>query len=160
MLLRGLAGAGKSDLALRLVSQCPAGPARATQAPGLMPSYLSRPKAARDAATDDDGVWRLVSDDQVLVQRLGDRLVARPPAAIAAKLEVRGVGIIEFEHLAQAEIVMVADLVPQNAVTRFPDLDDHVMLQGVRLPLQKVWPFEPSAPLKVLLFLQANCCSV
>ena len=63
MLLRGPPGAGKSDLALRLI----------------------------------DGGARLVADDQALLRRADNQVLARAPAAIAGLIEVRGVGILRVD---------------------------------------------------------------
>src|SRR3546814_8060220 len=40
----------------------------------------------------------LVSDDQTLLSVAGGRLVAAPPAAIAGRLEARGLGIVDLPH--------------------------------------------------------------
>src|SRR5690606_10091511 len=68
VLLIGPSGSGKSDLALRLIDE------------GGFGIGTSRLEAA------------LVSDDQVLLQRQGDEVMASAPATIAALLEVRGLG--------------------------------------------------------------------
>ena len=47
-----------------------------------------------------DRGFELVSDDQTIVKRDGDRLVATAPPNIAGKLEVRGIGIVEVETSA------------------------------------------------------------
>lgn len=98
----------------------------------------------------------LIADDQVLVERAGDRLLARPPVAIAGHLEVRGLGIVGVPHVnaVPVEVFLVVDLVQTPAsVERLPDPWPHTVLAGVRLPLLTLRPFEASAPLKLLLAL-------
>ena len=46
-----------------------------------------------------DRGFTLVSDDQTIVRREDDRLIASPPPNIAGKLEIRGIGIVEMEHV-------------------------------------------------------------
>ena len=45
-----------------------------------------------------DRGFTLVSDDQTIVRRDGDRLLASAPPTIAGKLEIRGIGIVEMEQ--------------------------------------------------------------
>ena len=130
-LLRGRSGAGKSDLALR---------------------FLSLP---------GDGEHRpsLVADDQVWIEaRNGDGLLASPPPAIAGKIEVRGLGLVEVPFLAEAELVLVCDLVSETEVPRMPPESwERATIAGLSVPVLKLAPFEASAPLKLkmALFLAA-----
>ena len=41
-----------------------------------------------------DRGFTLVSDDQTVVKKNGDRLVASAPPTIAGKLEIRGIGVV------------------------------------------------------------------
>ncbi len=95
-LLRGPSGSGKSDLALRFLFLARRGPA------ALEPPTL-------------------VADDQVRIRREGDRLLVEAPATLRGKLEVRGLGIVEMKSTAEAELVLVADLVAAGEVERMPD---------------------------------------
>ena len=125
-LLRGGSGAGKSDFALRFLSL----PSEAGQLP------------------------RLVADDQVQVEVRDGRLVASPPAALAGKLEVRGLGIVEVQHLNEASLVLVVDFVEPEQVPRMPPENaETVEIAGVSLPVLKLAPFEASAPAKLRLAL-------
>jgi HPr kinase/phosphorylase len=119
-LLRGASGAGKSDLALRLI---------------------------------DHGA-RLVADDQVELRRLGERVLVRAPAAIAGLIEIRGLGIIRVEALAEATLVMFVDLVPATEVERFPETRYEDLL-GIAVPTLTLSPFEASAAAKLRLALRA-----
>ena len=126
VLIRGAPGAGKSDLALRCLA-------------------VASPLLAEPAV--------LVADDQVSLSVDGGRLVARPPPTIAGKLEIRGLGIRDFPYLAAAEVVLAADLVAGESVERLPDPQPFATIAGVRLPLVRLAPFEPSAAIKLLLAL-------
>ncbi len=129
VLLRGAPGAGKSDLALRII-------------------HGSR--ANRQDA-------RLVSDDQVALILANGVVIASPPAAIAGQIEVRGVGIVTVDHTSEAVLALVIDLVERDKVERLPDLLPcslrHVEYFGVEIARLDLAPFEASAPIKVLLAL-------
>lgn len=53
---------------------------------------------------------RLVADDRVLLTARGGRLIASPHPAIAGKVERRGQGVGEVNHLARAVVALVVDL--------------------------------------------------
>lgn len=117
VLLLGLSGQGKSDLALRLI---------------------------------DRGA-RLVADDRCDIWFERDRLWCRPPAELAGKLEVRGLGIVEKAWVAPVPLAMAVRLAdryermpPERAVER---------IAGHDLPSLTLSAFEASAPIKVLLAL-------
>ena len=98
-----------------------------------------------------DRGFTLVSDDQTVVRRDGDRLIASAPPAIAGKLEVRGIGIVE---MATAEDVPVALLVElTNDVERMPESKRERPTLGVQLPLISIDALTASAPAKVALAL-------
>ena len=118
VLLRGPPGAGKSDLALRLI----------------------------------DAGGKLVADDQVAVERDGKTLVARPPAAIAGLLEVRGLGPVKLAHRAEATVGLVVDLVETAAVARLP-VPEACEIEGVQVPLLRFNAFECSTAAKIALAL-------
>lgn len=126
-LLRGSPGSGKSDLALRFIAL-----------PG-----------------EGELQTLLVADDQVFVAANGHgELLASPPATIAGKIEVRGLGIMAVPFLAEANLVLVCDLVDTKAVPRMPDDQaERAVIAGVAMPALKLAPFEPSAPLKLKMAL-------
>jgi serine kinase of HPr protein (carbohydrate metabolism regulator) len=131
VLLRGEPGAGKSDLALRFLA--------------LPPEAKERP-----ALVADDQVWIAVGAEGALM--------ASPPAALAGKIEVRGLGIVEVPFLPEAELKLVCDLVGETDVPRMPpETWERTEIAGIALPALKLAPFEASAPLKLkmALFLAA-----
>jgi HPr kinase/phosphorylase len=127
-LLRGPSGSGKSDLALRFLFLARRGPA-ALEAPIL------------------------VADDQVLLVRNGDRLLAKQPEAIRGKMEVRGIGIVEVKSLTEADLALVVDLAPAQAIERLPDGRETTWLSGVAVPRIVIFPWEASAPIKLAIAL-------
>jgi HPr kinase/phosphorylase len=126
VLLLGPPGSGKSDLALRLID----GPGRGTGGELLHA--------------------QLVSDDQVIVRREGDTLMASPPASIAGKLEVRGIGLTGFTHAADVRLSLAIELTLPERMPEPRNMD----LLGLSLPLIRIDPREPSAPAKVRVAVQ------
>lgn len=112
VLLCGRSGAGKSDLALRLID--------------------------RGAA--------LVSDDYTVVEQAGAAVRASAPAAIAGKIEVRGLGIVAVPHTRWAPVALAIAL--GEPVDRMPR-PETMMIAGVAIPLLRLSAFEASAPIKV-----------
>jgi HPr kinase/phosphorylase len=98
---------------------------------------------------------RLVADDQVLIEAREGRIFAGPHPALAGLIEVRGVGIMRIDYRGEAELRLIVDLVPVDAVPRIPpDPPVTVDLGGVRLPMLRLWPHEASAPLKLRLAIE------
>lgn len=97
---------------------------------------------------------RLVADDRVLAWTAGDRLFGRAPETLAGLLEMRGLGIVPTPALPWAGIALVVACEPDpKAVERLPDPETTERL-GVTLPLWRLWPFEPAAPLKLITALE------
>ena len=106
ILIRGPSGSGKSTLARELV--------RTARANGRFA--------------------RLVSDDRTLLYARNGRLIAKAVAAIAGKIEVRGVGIVEELFEPTARVRLVVDL-SATEPPRLPQREDGVaLLCGVAVP--------------------------
>ncbi len=89
----------------------------------------------------------LVSDDYVLVRRIGDRLLATAPDTIQNRIEVRGVGILEFPAAMDVAVGLFVDLdLPSQ---RLPEPDTHRVIAGLAIPLIGLAALEASAPIKV-----------
>jgi len=127
VLLRGSSGAGKSDLALRFMALAGEGALRPL----------------------------LVADDQVWIEGRADgSLMASAPETLAGKIEVRGIGIVEAPYVAEAQLVLVVDLVAEKEVPRMPPEPlESVSIAGVAVPWLHLAPFELSAALKLKLAL-------
>jgi HPr kinase/phosphorylase len=107
VLLRGASGAGKSSLALGLIT--------------------AAERAGRFA--------RLVGDDRIELRRSCGRLIARGHPRIGGKVERRGQGILEIAYEPAAVARLVVDLLSPEDASRYPDdADPQVELCGVRLP--------------------------
>jgi serine kinase of HPr protein (carbohydrate metabolism regulator) len=105
LLLRGASGAGKSSLALDLVDLA----------------------AAR-------GLYAaLVADDRVEIVASGGRLVARAPASLAGRVEMRGIGILKVAHEPACVLRTVIDLIPEEPARMPAGEDRFAVLEGVRL---------------------------
>jgi HPr kinase/phosphorylase len=74
----------------------------------------------------------LVADDQVLLDRVGDRLRARAPAAIAGRIELSGVGILAEPWAGEAFLSLVVDLAEPQTIERLPEAAE-VWLLGAAL---------------------------
>jgi serine kinase of HPr protein (carbohydrate metabolism regulator) len=93
----------------------------------------------------------LVSDDYTQVAPVGGHLLARAPAAIAGKLEVRGIGIVERVAACDVPVCLLIDL--DRPPERLPEAV-RVAVAGVDLPALGLAALEASAPIKVELALQ------
>ena len=114
VLILGEPGAGKSDLALRLIA---------------------------------DGAL-LVSDDQTLVEVVGDELRATAPATIEGLIEARGVGIVAGPFKRASRVVLAVQLTP--TIERMPEPRTWSLPgASVQIPLLDLSPFEASAPAKL-----------
>lgn len=93
----------------------------------------------------------LVSDDQTIVRKAVDRLIASPPPTIAGKLEVRGLGIVEMRHSSDLPVALLVELT--SDIERLPDDARSRQLLGIDLPLISIDAWAASAPTKVALAL-------
>ena len=98
-----------------------------------------------------DRGFTLVSDDQTIVRRDGDRLIASAPANIAGKLEIRGVGIVEMETVKDVPVALLVELTSE--IQRLPDDRRERPVLGVNVPLVSVDALTASAASKVALAL-------
>ena len=101
-----------------------------------------------------DAGARLVADDQSEVSRRGDVLMVRAPATIAGLFEVRGLGILRLDALAEAPVGLIADLAAADRIERVPRRRSCAIL-GIAVPLVEIAPFEASAAAKLRLALRA-----
>ncbi len=91
VLLRGQSGAGKSDLALRLIFESPRGG-----------DYL-------------------IADDHVVLTAQAGRLWAAPLAQGQGLLEVRGIGIVTLDGGPAVPLALVVDLCRPEQMERLPE---------------------------------------
>ena len=98
-----------------------------------------------------DRGFSLVSDDQTIVRRDGERLLASPPPQIAGKLEIRGIGIVEMEWASDVPVALLVEL--KSDIQRLPDDSRERPVLGARLPLVSIDAMTASAVSKVGLAL-------
>jgi serine kinase of HPr protein (carbohydrate metabolism regulator) len=98
-----------------------------------------------------DRGFTLVSDDQTIVKRDGDRLVASAPPNIAGKLEIRGIGIVDIESVTDVPVALLVELT--SDIERIPDDSRERPILGVPLPLVSIDAMAASAASKVALAL-------
>ncbi len=127
VLIRGSSGAGKSDLAMRMIDG-----------------------GARLVSDDQCEVWRENGAD-------GARVFARAPETIAGSMEVRGVGIVSVPAVPQAPVVLLVDLVAREAVERMPEevTEDLLGLDLPRIALHAFEAGAP-AKLRLVLLARAG----
>ena len=132
VLILGASGSGKSDLALRLIDQ----PGR-----GTGPETMTA---------------RLVSDDQVVITRRGERLLATPPARLAGLIEVRGIGILAADYATEAEVALIVRLADARGIERLPaEGGPQAVLLGVAVPEIAIDAASASAPARIRVGLMA-----
>ncbi len=98
-----------------------------------------------------DRGFTLVSDDQTIVRRDGNRLLASAPPTIAGKLEIRGIGIVDMERVDDVPVGLLVELT--SDIQRLPDDSRERPILGVKLPLISIDAMTASAPSKVALAL-------
>jgi serine kinase of HPr protein (carbohydrate metabolism regulator) len=93
----------------------------------------------------------LVSDDQTLVVRTGDTLLARAPITIAGRIEVRGISILAMPYVEAVPVGLLVRV--DGAIERMPERRV-CNIAGIDVRQIALDPFEASAPIKVELALR------
>jgi serine kinase of HPr protein (carbohydrate metabolism regulator) len=86
--------------------------------------------------------WRLVADDRVIVWPDAGKVFGRAHPQLTGQIEVRGLGIMPSATpiLGFCQIDLVAQMVSQKAIERFPDPAQTVLV-GQSVPMIAVDPF-------------------
>lgn len=95
----------------------------------------------------------LVSDARTACTRKSDTLLAAPLAGAAGKLEIRGIGPVEMESVADIGVALIA--VVLEATPRLPEDRRFRNIAGIAVPVLALGPSEPAAPIKVEYALKA-----
>lgn len=93
----------------------------------------------------------LVGDDGVLLEARGGELIASPHPAIRGKLEVRNLGLLDYPVVEEVRIALVIRL--DRDAPRFIDAAEDVTLEGIVLPLVRLWPDAPVLAVRAELAL-------
>jgi serine kinase of HPr protein (carbohydrate metabolism regulator) len=110
VIIFGMAGAGKTSLALELIHE-----------------------AKRDKIEA-----QLVADDRVDVILMSDGLSASAPTALAGLVEVRGSGIHKIEYAASTLLSLAVELVEAKEADRMSALEPREVAHDVALPLLRL----------------------
>jgi HPr kinase/phosphorylase len=131
-LIRGPAGAGKSQLVWQLLQA-----------------------AAQSAEFGAPRFARLVADDRAHIEACGGRLLVRPAEALAGMLEIRGLGIRRLPYEPVAVVGFAVDLADADA-ERYPAPEaEKTSIDGVFLPRLAVAPGQPALA-AVLAYLSTS----
>ena len=76
-----------------------------------------------------------------------DRLQATAPDSISGKIELRGVGILEYAADRDVPVALVVDL--DLDPERLPQHAERRTIAGIEVPVVGLSALEPSAPIKV-----------
>jgi len=89
--------------------------------------------------------WDLVADDQLALKAIEGRLQASPPPALAGRMEIFGLGLVEGLAWRAAPLRLAVRLVAREEVERLP-LPKEWEALGVALPLLELNGAAASAP--------------
>jgi serine kinase of HPr protein (carbohydrate metabolism regulator) len=95
----------------------------------------------------------LLSDDVVLVETAGDKIMLRAAPRIKGKIEVRGVGICSVDYTDTAPLRLVIDL--KMPPERMPPEDLRTTMGDFLVPLCHLDPFQPSSAIKAEFALRS-----
>ncbi|MEZ5648327.1 MAG: hypothetical protein R3E60_05185 [Alphaproteobacteria bacterium] len=95
-----------------------------------------------------DGGGILVADDRVDLTVAQGFVWARPPEALAGKLEIRGVGIVDMAFRPKGQVALVVDFIESQGIDRLPEKITTPLLD-IPIPCLKLDPFTVSAVAKI-----------
>lgn len=90
---------------------------------------------------------QLVGDDGVLLERVGDRLLARPHPNTHGLLEIRNLGLVRFSVCEEAQVALLIRL--DDDAPRFIEQPETVERLGVAVHSLAIWPDSTPPALKV-----------
>lgn len=100
----------------------------------------------------------LVSDDYTILVRSARNLIATPPATIAGKMEVRGLGILDMPHRDRVPVALLVQLLDE--VDRMPPEPQRRRIAGVDIAVVAIRGHDASSPIKVELALKRAIAAV
>ncbi len=94
---------------------------------------------------------KLVADDRVILNKENNILYGTSPDNIAGKLEVRGVGIYEFDYIKKSKIDLCIELcASREDVERMPQ-EENINFLGISITKLKIYPFDCSTICKIIV---------
>lgn len=93
----------------------------------------------------------LVGDDGVLLAPQAGRLIAAPHPNIVGKLEVRNLGLLDLPVSPPVPVALVIRLDAQ--APRFIESAESIVIEGIALPLVRLFPDSPVLALRAELAL-------
>ena len=101
-----------------------------------------------------DAGAKLVADDRCDVEAVDGGVVARAPATIAGRLEVRGLGLVTLAETADGtRVAAVVELAPAADIERMPPPAE-AEIAGIKLPLYHLDPQSASAVTRLKLIVE------
>lgn len=91
----------------------------------------------------------LIADDGVTIERQGDKIIAQP--SLPGLIELRGVGVIQIDHVASAEVRLIVDLQADMPRMAEPIYDEFL---GIKLPRMQLDGWQAMAPYRLQIALQ------
>lgn len=93
----------------------------------------------------------LIGDDGVLVEPRGGALHALPHPNTRGLIEVRNVGIVTMPARDDAPVALALWL--DEEAPRFIDRAETLLVEGISVPLIRLWPYSPTLALRAELAL-------
>lgn len=94
----------------------------------------------------------LIGDDSVMLEAREGRLMARPHPDTYGLLEVRNLGLLTTPVCEEAAVALVIRL--ENAAPRYVESAETLEVEGVILPMLRLWPGGSVLALKAELALE------
>ncbi len=94
----------------------------------------------------------LIGDDGINVEVQAGRLMAHPHPNTRGLLEVRNLGLLSFPVCEEAPVALVIQL--DEAAPRYVEQAETIELEGVAVPMLRLWPASPVLHLSAELALK------
>lgn len=93
----------------------------------------------------------LVADDRVDLRNLDGKIIGSAPKQIKGKLEIRNIGIVDFNTIDETEILLCVELVKDKDVLERLPQDEFEVILGKKITKIKLYPFECSTINKIVI---------
>lgn len=96
---------------------------------------------------------KLVSDDYVDIREENNSLIGYAAPNIEGLIEVRGIGLVEVEHIKSSPLHLSLKLTPRDDIERLPEAE-YFEMYDIKIPNYKFDAFSVSAMAKITLLLK------